>query len=54
MEHVVMGAGRALVGPLGQPVELGPGDYLAYPGDEPHVFRALTTGAFAILVSEHV
>ena len=35
-------------------VELGPGDYLAYPGDEPHVFTALEDGTFAVLVSEHV
>lgn len=53
-EYVVMGTGRALVGPLREPVELGPGDFLSYPGDEPHVFRALTPGAFAVLVSEHV
>jgi transcriptional regulator with XRE-family HTH domain len=54
VEHVVMGSGRALVGPLNDPAELGPGDYLTYPGDEPHVFRALTAGAFAALISEHV
>jgi quercetin dioxygenase-like cupin family protein len=54
VEHVVMVAGRASVGPMLEPVELGPGDYLAYPGDERHVFRALTAGAMAVLVSEHV
>jgi transcriptional regulator with XRE-family HTH domain len=54
LEHVVMAAGRALVGPQPDPVELGPGDYLSYPGDEPHVFRALQPGSFAVLVSEHV
>jgi quercetin dioxygenase-like cupin family protein len=54
VEHVVLAAGRALVGPQGDPVELGPGDYLAYPGDEPHLFRALEPGSFAVLVSEHV
>src|SRR5580704_8821028 len=41
MEHVVLSAGRALVGVAGDSVELGPGDYVCYPGDIPHVFEAL-------------
>ncbi|MFJ7619618.1 helix-turn-helix domain-containing protein [Rhodococcus erythropolis] len=52
-EHVVIGTGRAEVGPTAGPIELGPGDYLAYPGDEEHIFRALEPGTTAILVSEH-
>jgi transcriptional regulator with XRE-family HTH domain len=52
-EHVVLGAGRALVGVAGEPVELGPGDYVSYPGDLPHVFEALEPGTRAVLVSEH-
>ena len=44
MEHVVLGAGRALVGVAGEPVELGPGDYICYPGDLPHVFEAPSRG----------
>ena len=54
VEHVVLASGRALVGPADDPVELGPGDYLAYPGDAPHVFKALEAGTSAVLVSEHV
>jgi quercetin dioxygenase-like cupin family protein len=53
VEHVVIGAGRALVGVAGQPEELGPGDYICYPGDLPHVFEALQPGTEAVLVSEH-
>ncbi|MGG7104129.1 helix-turn-helix domain-containing protein [Rhodococcus sp. 24CO] len=53
-EHVVIGRGRAEVGPSAEPVELGPGDYLSYPGDEEHIFRALEPGTTAILVSEHI
>ena len=53
MEHVVLSAGRALIGVAGQPVELGPGDYVCYPADLPHVFEALSPGTFAMLVSEH-
>ena len=44
IEHVVLSAGRALVGVAGEPVELGPGDYICYPADLPHVFEALVTG----------
>jgi transcriptional regulator with XRE-family HTH domain len=53
VEHVVLGVGRALVGVAGEPAELGPGDYIRYPGDVPHVFEALAPGTQAVLVSEH-
>lgn len=53
VEHVVISAGRALAGPVDDPVELGPGDYIAYPGDVAHVFQALAPGTRAVLVSEH-
>ncbi|WP_315987081.1 cupin domain-containing protein [Actinomadura sp. HBU206391] len=53
-EHVVLSTGRALVGPAGEPVELGPGDYVTYPGDTPHVFRALEPDTTAVMVMEHV
>jgi transcriptional regulator with XRE-family HTH domain len=51
-EHVVLLSGRALVGPATEPYELAPGDYLAYPGDAPHVFEAIVAGTRAVLVSE--
>ncbi|MFJ4096412.1 helix-turn-helix domain-containing protein [Kitasatospora sp. NPDC089913] len=54
VEHVLLGTGRALVGPAEAPVELGPGDYVSYPGDAPHVFRALAPGTLAVIVMEHV
>ena len=53
VEHVVIGAGRALVGVAGEAAELRPGDYIRYPGDMPHVFEALEPGTRAVLVSEH-
>jgi transcriptional regulator with XRE-family HTH domain len=52
MEHVIIGAGRALVGPQDEAVELGPGDYIRYPGDIPHDFDALEPGTIGILVWE--
>lgn len=54
VEHVMLGTGRALVGPAQDPVELHPGDYLAYPGDQPHIFQALERDTAAVLVSEHI
>jgi len=54
VEHVVLSAGRALVGLADEPVELGPGDYVCYPADVPHVFEALEPGTRAVLVSEHI
>ena len=53
IEHVVLSSGRALVGVAGEPVELGPGDYICYPADVPHVLEALSPGTLAVLVSEH-
>lgn len=53
VEHVVLSSGRAEIGVAGDPVELGPGDYVAYPGDVAHVFRALEPDTVAVLVSEH-
>ncbi len=53
VEHVVLSTGRALVGPLDAPVELRPGDYLAYPGDAPHTFAALIPATTAVFAMEH-
>jgi transcriptional regulator with XRE-family HTH domain len=54
VEHLVLGAGRVLAGPEGAAVELGPGDYLRYPGDVPHIFHALEPHTVGIIVMEHV
>jgi transcriptional regulator with XRE-family HTH domain len=54
VEHVVLGSGRALLGPVEDPVELGPGDYTSYPGDVRHLCKALEPGTFLIFVMEHV
>jgi quercetin dioxygenase-like cupin family protein len=53
VEHVILSAGRALIGVAGEAVELGPGDYMCYPADLPHVFEALEPGTLAVLLSEH-
>ena len=54
VEHVVLSTGRALVGVAESPIELHPGDYIAYPGDVAHLFKALDPDTVAVLVSEHV
>ncbi|MEU8249542.1 XRE family transcriptional regulator [Nonomuraea sp. NPDC048916] len=53
-EHVVLSSGRALAGPAEEPTELGPGDYVTYPGDTPHIFQALRAGTTAVFVMEHL
>jgi transcriptional regulator with XRE-family HTH domain len=54
VEHLIVSTGRVLAGPADDPVELGPGDYLSYPGDITHVYQALEPGTVAVLVMEHV
>jgi len=53
VEHVVVAAGRLLTGPAEGRVELGPGDYAAFPGDVPHYYEGLEPGTWAVLVMEH-
>jgi transcriptional regulator with XRE-family HTH domain len=52
IEHVVLSAGRAVVGLTADPETLEPGDYLSYPGDQPHIFQALTPRTTAVLIQE--
>jgi hypothetical protein len=53
VEHLLVSAGRVAAGPADSPVELGPGDYTRYPGDVPHVFRALKPGTWGTMILEH-
>ena len=53
-EHVVLSSGRAQIGPADQPADLGPGDYISYPGDAPHIFRALEPDTTAVMIMEHI
>ncbi|GAA0567767.1 XRE family transcriptional regulator [Paractinoplanes ferrugineus] len=53
VEHFVCAAGRIRTGPVGEEVELGPGDYVTFPGDVPHRYEALEP-SWAVLVLEHV
>ncbi|MGK3629951.1 cupin domain-containing protein, partial [Acinetobacter sp. A11] len=51
-EHIIVVEGKALVGLIDEAVELGVGDYICYPADQKHIFRALETGTKALLISE--
>jgi len=51
-EHVILISGQARIGPVGDAALLGPGDYLTYAGDVPHVFEATEPGTSAVLISE--
>jgi transcriptional regulator with XRE-family HTH domain len=53
VEHMVVGAGRVKAGPVGDEVELGPGDYVTFPGDVSHHYEALEP-SWLVLVMEHV
>jgi transcriptional regulator with XRE-family HTH domain len=53
VEHLVVAAGRMRTGPAQAPVELGAGDYAAFPGDIPHRYEALAPGTWAVLIMEH-
>lgn len=40
VERMFVYSGRVLAGPADNSVELGPGDFLRYPGDRPHIYKA--------------
>ncbi|WP_070967029.1 helix-turn-helix domain-containing protein [Vibrio sonorensis] len=54
IEHIVITHGRAKLGLNSDPQILEIGDYISYPGDQPHMFEALEEGTTAILLSEYV
>jgi len=53
VEHLVVAAGQLRVGPEHEEIDLGPGDYVTFPGDIPHRYQALEAGTWAVLVMEH-
>lgn len=53
VEHLIVARGRLRTGPAANPVDLGPGDYIAFSGDLPHRYEALAPDTLAVLVMEH-
>lgn len=52
IEHIIVTKGKALVGLTEAPEVLGEGDYICYPADQEHIFKALEADTQAILVAE--
>ncbi|MFI8418130.1 helix-turn-helix domain-containing protein [Serratia sp. NPDC078593] len=52
VEHIIITQGRARVGLVDAAVDLNPGDYICYPADQAHIFKALEPDTLAVLVSE--
>jgi len=52
VEHIIVTKGRAMVGLIEAPENLGEGDYICYPADRPHIFRALEPDTQALLIAE--
>ncbi|WEF28013.1 helix-turn-helix domain-containing protein [Klebsiella aerogenes] len=52
VEHIIVTQGRARVGLIDAPEELGEGDYICYPADQEHLFQALVPDTQALLVAE--
>jgi transcriptional regulator with XRE-family HTH domain len=50
--HVIVTRGTLVAGPSGRPIELGRGDYLAFPADRPHEFTTAGRAAEALVVLE--
>lgn len=54
LEHLIVSQGRLRTGPADCPEELATGDYIAFPGDVPHVYEAIDEPCWFVLVMEHV
>jgi transcriptional regulator with XRE-family HTH domain len=50
IERVFVHAGTITVGPAGDPLTLGPGDYARYSGDGPHVYRSADQDCHGMLL----
>jgi transcriptional regulator with XRE-family HTH domain len=53
VERVLVHEGRLRVGPVDEPVELDPGDFAAFPADQPHAYEALEGPVRAVLIAVH-
>ena len=50
VERVFVHSGTITVGPVGDPLTLGPGDYARYSGDGPHVYRSAGEDVHGVLL----
>lgn len=54
VEWILVTEGRLRTGPAQAPVDLGPGDFVRFAGDVPHVYLALGGPARGVIVMSHV
>lgn len=52
VEHIIVTRGRAMVGLTESPEELSAGDYICYPADQAHIFKALEPDTEAVMMAE--
>ncbi|WP_211323043.1 helix-turn-helix domain-containing protein [Amycolatopsis palatopharyngis] len=52
-EHVVVTSGVLRVGPPAAPFELGPGDYVCFPAQEPHIYETVGGPVVSVLLLEY-
>jgi hypothetical protein len=52
-EHVLVTSGQLRVGPIEKPYELGPGDYVCFPGSIPHLYETVEGEVSSVLVLEY-
>ena len=50
VERVLVHMGTITVGPVSEPLTLGPGDYARYGGDRPHVYRSADEDCHGVLL----
>jgi transcriptional regulator with XRE-family HTH domain len=50
VERVFVHSGMITVGPVAEPITLGPGDYARYSGDGPHVYRSAGADCHGVLL----
>jgi transcriptional regulator with XRE-family HTH domain len=53
LEHVLVTSGKLRLGPVDEPYELGPGDYLCYPAQRPHNYEAIDGPVTSALLLEY-
>ncbi len=52
-EHVVVTEGRLRTGPVSEPYELGPGDYVCFPARTPHTYETVGGPVKSVLLLEY-
>ncbi|WP_025353887.1 helix-turn-helix domain-containing protein [Kutzneria albida] len=53
VEHVVVTEGRLRVGPPEDPYELGPGDYVSFPANRPHIYETVDGPVTSVLLLQY-